>query len=604
MRPFHSILVMIFSVLLTGVGVGLWTRAATMEHGVLLTTFAVSSAIVFALLVYVLRAFLFPACPPVASRAGPVPDAAKGGATQDESCSQEIVTLEPDFWKFAMDSVAAYVYAKDLRGRYLGQNRSLLVQFGHSSEEEVIGKSNYDLYAGILDKEMLDQLEENDLRAAYSDVPIVAEEVVPKENGESMVCESIKSSYRSPSGEVLGMICVSRDITSRKQVELELLKSRAEAQAASKAKSAFLANTSHEIRTPLNGIIGMLYLTLQTELTPQQRDYLQKGDAAAKYLLSVLNDILDFSKMEAGKLQLECVPINVRDIFTQEVDLQRTVHEGKGVIIALELAPEVPERLLGDSLRIRQVLANLLSNAVKFTVEGTVRVRCAVDAQENDLVRLRVSVADTGVGMTQEQVARIFSAFQQGDVSTTRKFGGTGLGLAICRQLVTLMDGEFFVHSEMGKGSTFTFTLALALSHEDVGAATETEHVITRGSLRGRRILVAEDNAINRLIASEILQQMGVVVEEAHDGVEAIEKIHDNEYDVVLMDIQMPRMDGLTATRILRQVPHLRALPIIAMTAHAMTTDVEESLAAGMQAHVTKPIDPAVLRAALLRCLE
>ena len=512
----------------------------------------------------------------------------------------ENTTSQSYFWKFAMNSVTDFFYAKDLQGRYLGQNKSLLDLFGHKSEQDVIGKSNYDLYSGILDKEMLDILEEADLRASYSDVPILSEEMVPKENGEMMICESIKCSYRSPEGEIWGMISVSRDITLRRRAEEE---QRTAIQAASKAKDAFLANTSHEVRTPLNGILGMLYLTLQTDLNEQQRSYLEKGEAAARHLLAVVNDILDFSKMEAGKMELDCAPFALEEAVTQVVDLHRTALASDAVKIELEFDPSIPPWLFGDNIRVCQVITNLLGNAVKFTAKGWVRLTCSLVERKQDSVLLCVSVEDTGIGMTEAQVRRLFTAFDQADASTTRKFGGTGLGLAISRQLVHLMGGTIEARSAEGKGSAFSFTLDLPLcdtAQQAENMRPAQEDTLQR-DLEGCRILLAEDNAINRIIACEILQQLGAVVDEAHDGLEAVEKVQKNEYDIVLMDIQMPQMDGLTATRILRKNPRFQNLPIIAMTAHAMSKDYQESLDAGMQEHVTKPIDPQLLCAAIQR---
>lgn len=525
-------------------------------------------------------------------------------AAQEYGEEEDISSAQPYFWKFAMNNISDFFYAKDTKGHYLGQNKSMLGLYGHKSEQDVLGKTNYDLYD--FPRDQLDILEENDLRASYSDIPIMSEEVVPRHNNETIVCESMKCSYRDPNGKVLGMICVSRDITSRKQVELALLESQAAAQAASRAKSLFIANTSHEIRTPLNGILGMLYLTMQTELTPRQRDYLEKTENAARHLLDVINDILDFSKIEAGKMVLEHRPFNVREALTQVVNLHQATLTQRPLKINASIDTALPHLLIGDSVRFTQVLNNLLSNALKFTTEGEVNITCALHQLTNNIATLEVAVQDTGIGLAPDQTEHIFSSFAQADESITRRFGGTGLGLTICKTLVSMMGGDITVQSEKGRGSTFSFTIELPLVSENAtgNTAENTQLTPERNALEGRRILLAEDNAINCLIATELLEQQKAIVDVAEDGLIALEKIQTNVYDVVLMDVQMPNMDGLTATRTLRQDPRYAHLPIIAMTAHAMNTDAAASLAAGMQEHITKPIDPQALIAAIVRWLK
>lgn len=514
-------------------------------------------------------------------------------------------TSQPYFWKVAMNSVTDFFYAKDLHGRYIGQNKALLELYQHTSENCVLGKTNVELYP-YMDKAVLLQLEEIDIRAAYSPFPIIVEEYVPSRTGEMLVCESVKCSYRGPDDTILGMICVSRDITSRKQVEMALLKSQAESQAASHAKSAFLANTSHEIRTPLNGVMGMLHLVQQTELTEVQRDYVHKAHEAAEHLLGVVNDILDFSKIEAGKMTLEFAPFSLVDAFSQVIDPVRLSAQQNNIDVIFTLDPLIPQIVLGDAMRLKQVLSNLLGNAVKFTHKGSIRVTCMLLERTPEAVHVSVTVSDTGIGISEQQIGRLFKAFSQGDISRTRQYGGTGLGLAISKELVSLMGGCIKVESRQGEGSTFIFSLFFGLptlseDDADVMPSLPTQPL---ERLRGQRVLLVEDNLINRLIAHELLEMCSIIVDEAQNGEEAVEKIRQNPYDIVLMDIQMPLMDGLTATRIVRKEHRFDSLPIIAMTAHAMKSDYEESLAAGMQEHVTKPIDPDVLYKTLLRWIK
>lgn len=513
------------------------------------------------------------------------------------------LNTESYFWKFAMNSVTDFFYAKDLQGRYLGQNKALLDLYSHKSEKAVIGKTNAELYPDM-DKDAVHKLEEIDIRAAYSPFPLIVEEYVPSINGELRVCESVKCSYRSPEGAVLGMICVSRDITSRKQIEMALLKSQTETQAASQAKSAFLANTSHEIRTPLNGILGLLFLAKQTELNERQQDLLQKTSDCAGHLLNVVNDILDFSKVEVGKLTLDVAPLSLHDVFQQVIEFSSVPAKQAGVDVIFKFDPRIPKTLMGDSKRLKQILTNLMGNAVKFTHEGSIRVSCVLQERTHDMVRVSVTVSDTGIGISESQISTLFKAFSQGDVSRTRQYGGTGLGLAISKELVSLMGGVINVESHQGEGSAFSFSILLGLAPADVTEIVEKPTAQPSERLKGQRVLLVEDNVINRLIARELLEQCEIIVDEAQNGEEALEMIRQNPYDLVLMDIQMPLMDGLTATRYIREDPRFDRLPIIAMTAHAMKADYQESLAAGMQEHVTKPINPELLYETILRWVK
>lgn len=508
----------------------------------------------------------------------------------------EYASMHPYFWKFAMNSIPDFFYAKDVEGRYTGQNRSMLDLYGHTTEYKVLGKTNYDLYTGILDKELLDKLEETDRRACYSSVPMVAEEIVPMQDGGVKYYESMKCSYRSPEGEILGMISVSRDITSRKQVEQALLQSRAEANAANEAKSNFLANMSHEIRTPMNGILGLLHLTLNTPLEQKQRNYLEKCDLSTQSLLRIINDILDFSKIEAAKMEIEKVPFDLKQVACDAVELFQPLCEEKKLELRFVFAPDIPDQVLGDPLRVGQVINNLLSNAIKFTSQGFVRLGCSLHKRAEHIVTVKVEVEDSGIGMTEEELRQLFLAFTQAQSSITRQYGGTGLGLAISKQLVELMGGSVAVRSVPKIGATFSFLLPLELLGEG-GAQRKADVQATPApdSLQGCRILLAEDNEINQFIVRELLGLQDVVLDIANDGLEVLEKLQHNHYDIVLMDIQMPNLDGLNATRQIRQDRRFDSLPIIAMTAHALTTDLEKSLAAGMQDHITKPIDPAKL---------
>ncbi len=372
--------------------------------------------------------------------------------------------------------------------------------------------------------------------------------------------------------------------------------------AATRAKSEFLARMSHEIRTPMNGIIGMTYLAMRDNPDGKQMRYLQRIDNAAKSLLGVINDILDFSKMEANKMQLASNPFYLEELLQSVYDLVQVKSREKGLELAFSTADGVPRVLIGDALRLAQVCVNICTNGVKFTERGGVSLRVAVAEKRKEDIVLLFTVRDTGIGVSVEEQEHIFDSFSQADGSTTRKYGGTGLGLAICKSLVQMMGGAIRVESEPGRGSVFSFTVAMREGTE-ADMRREEAPFATEPVSSPLRVLLAEDNEINQEIALEILQDMGVSVSIAADGLEAVKLFEAEDFDLILMDIQMPRMDGLTATARIRRGanPKGATVPILAMTANAMSGDKEKSLEAGMNDHITKPLDVTELRNALLR---
>ncbi len=406
------------------------------------------------------------------------------------------------------------------------------------------------------------------------------------------------------------LLSVNSELEQEIQKLKEAEEARSHAEAASLIKDAFLANMSHELRTPMNAVIGLSYLCLQTDLSGKQRDYLQKINGSAKSLLGILNDILDISKIEAGKMEMDRIPFELEEVMGNLSTIVGVRSQEKNIEFRLETAPNVPSSLIGDPLRLGQVLINLAGNAVKFTEKGEVLLRVDLEKESDDQVTLRFTVKDSGIGMSKKEIDNLFRPFTQADTSITRKFGGTGLGLSISKRLVEMMGGRIWVESASGSGSKFIFTArfhnagtsdwdSLALSQFRIAGAQFNQALVSQ--FRGARMLLVEDDEINQQVAREMLESYGIQVALAVNGEEAIAKLKEEQFDGVLMDMQMPVMDGVSTTREIRKNPQYAELPIIALTANVMVRDQKEILAAGMNDHIGKPIDPDRLVAILAK---
>jgi PAS domain S-box-containing protein len=474
----------------------------------------------------------------------------------------------------------------DLRGNFLFVNDAFCRIFG-LSRERVLGQSFKDTQDPGRHARTFEMF-----NTVYkTGQPVTYEYHVAVSN--RFVEQSI-SLERGADGGAIGFLSIYRDSTARRLAGEEIARAKEAAEAANRAKSEFLANMSHEIRTPMNGIIGMTAVVLDSDLTPDQTECLLTIRNQAETLLTIVNDILDFSKIESGRIELESVSFSLEDALSDVVKPLAVRAQQKGIALSSGMAEDAPPRIVGDPVRVKQVVANLLANAIKFTERGSVTLDVTVDARQGDRATLHFRITDTGIGIPADKLATIFEPFRQGDGSTTRRFGGTGLGLTISTMLVDLMGGRVWVDSEPGVGSTFHFVAPFKTSDIVVDAPRSlTPSVPTRQA----RVLVAEDNIVNQRVAERLLTKRGHLVTVVSNGREALAAVEHGAFDLVLMDVQMPDMDGFEATAAIREWEREsgRHVRIVAMTAHAMNGDRERCLAAGMDGYLSKPIDPRTL---------
>jgi PAS domain S-box-containing protein len=516
--------------------------------------------------------------------------------------AEEELSDERKVLRALIDNVPDFMYVKDADCRFLVANVAVARQMGAKTTDELLGKNDFDFYPRDVAAIFYED-EKRVIRSGQAEVN--REEAGLDSEGNMSQVLTTQVPLRDKNGRVTGLVGIGRDITHLKKAQEEMKRAREAAEAASRAKSEFLANMSHEIRTPLNGVMGMTDLALETELTQEQREYLETVKMSGDSLLTVINDILDFSKIEAGKIDLEAVDFSLRDNLESTLKTLALRADEKGLELLCEVAPEVPEILRGDPVRLRQIVVNLVGNAIKFTDSGEIAVRVQVEGREGlDYVCL-FTVSDTGIGIPENKRQVIFDPFSQADTSTTRKYGGTGLGLTISTRLVQMMGGKIWVESEVGRGSQFHFTARL-------GAADTKEiklgSIAPPEALRGVKVLVVDDNRTNRRILEGMLVRWEMKPRSVDGGATALAELAEargagDPYALILTDMHMPDMDGFALVEQIRQRPELATATIMMLTSAGHRGDAARCHDLGVSAYLLKPIRQSELREAVARVL-
>jgi PAS domain S-box-containing protein len=500
-----------------------------------------------------------------------------------------------------VESLPLNLFRKDTQSRFVFANQGFCDDIGMSMEE-LLGKTDFDLFPyEIAAKYISDDRRVVETGKIFEDV-----EEHPETDGSTIYVQVMKSPVRDSKGAIIGVQGMFWDVTARKRAEEQLKSAKEAAEQASRAKSQFLANMSHEVRTPLNAVLGMTELLLDTDLTEEQHEYLTLVHQSGESLLMLLNDILDFSKIEAGRLDLDSAPFNVRDTLDDMMKMLAIRAHHKQLELACHVDPRVPQFLVGDSYRLRQVLVNLIGNAIKFTTQGEVLLDVSCDAgAEDGTARLKFAVSDTGIGISDEKLEAIFDAFEQADGSTTRKYGGTGLGLTISAHLVALMGGKLQVESQPESGSNFHFLLDMKVAKDRTGAAG----VASLDQLAGMRVLAVDDNETNRRILHEMLTNWGLAPTTVASAVEAVACLRaaqqaGEEFPLLLTDGNMPDVDGFELVRQIRDEPALHATVIMMLTSDDMSGNLSRCNELGLAAYLIKPIKQSDLYSAIVAALN
>jgi PAS domain S-box-containing protein len=514
--------------------------------------------------------------------------------TEDLKRAVEALRTRAEELSILLSTIPALVYFKDTNLKYILVNKSF-ERFVNLPFYGIQGKKVEEL----IPEYKTNNYEEMELEVIQSGLPLYNIEETIKKDGKQVWLTTNLAPYRDNDGEIIGLVGISWDITFRKKYEDELREAKEQAEEGTRAKSEFLANMSHEIRTPMNGIIGMAEILKQANLGEQEKENLEILISSTRSLLSLVNDILDISKIEAGKVELEIEDFGIRKILKDIENIMYIKAEEKALDYKTFISQGVPEFMRGDPSRLKQIILNLVNNAVKFTLKGHVYIFIETRETDDHKLLLEVRVEDSGIGISEEGKKNLFQLFSQVDTSTTKNYGGTGLGLSIARRLVTLMNGEIGMESEQDRGSTFWFTAMLETSERTTSVPEPFDKVPAFEGIPVKmlNILLAEDNEINQKIIQYSLTNAGYQVDIARNGQEAIDMYHKGKYDLVLMDVQMPILDGYEATAHIREVEKAlvngnRHTPIVALTANAMKGDREKCLEAGMDEYLSKPFTP------------
>lgn len=485
-----------------------------------------------------------------------------------------------------LDNATSIIYVKDMQGKYVLINKQFK-EYLNVEDTEIIGKTDFD----FTEPNQAERYKFTDDEVIRSGKPVEIEEVIKTYTGTHNIL-IIKFPLLDAENKMYGISGIATDITERVKYQEHLLEAKKMAEDAQELQEQFLANMSHEIRTPMNGIRGMTNLLMETPLNDEQKDFTKTIQRSSDNLLVIINDILDLSKIQAGKLTIEKINFNLKEVLEDAMVMFNHVIDEKQLTLQLNVSADMPAILNGDPYRLNQILVNLLGNAIKFTAKGGIDIKVSIGEKKAKDIILNFAITDTGIGIEKDKVDEIFDSFTQASMNTSRKYGGTGLGLSITRQLLELQGGKISVESRINKGSTFKFTIPYTYSEADKSTLfIDKDSKEYRSLLKGKKFLIVEDNEINQKVVRHVLQQTGGVVEVASDGYEAVALLEKSvDYDVIIMDLQMPQMDGYEATAHIRNVMKLD-IPIIAMTANALKGEREKCIEVGMNDYISKPFD-------------